>query len=161
MKKLMLAALAALAAPSQAQLPYDLQFPSGVAVAVVDWNGQPALLLWGRSRPMCEFAGVGGPYQRLAMDVRLSMFADARPCAIGASVGYDACAYGHWPAARMPASGLVLSSEAVALQHWTGCDRSTHYDVDYCPSPGWCDGCENGSNDGPQLWAAICTVRLL
>lgn len=161
MRTLLLAAVASFAAPSVAQLPYDLQFPAGVAVDVVSWNGQPALLMWGRQPVVCSFAGEG-IYQRVVLDAQLTMFVDSRNCAVGSSVGFNANAYGHLPLGRMPVGGVLFTSSPHQLRDMHQQHRMTQttYVADYCPTS-FCDGCvPRGQFDAPELWAVICTVRL-
>ncbi len=164
MRTLLLASLFALAMPAAAQpiYPYDISFPREVAISVIDWNGQPALLLWSRYSAFCAFEGPG-TFQRVALATQLTMAVDSRACAVGSSVGYNTSGYGHWPVGRMPSGGVLFSSRTVDLRNQYATLRvwPTNYEVDYCPTT-FCDGCwPYGQFDRPEMWAAICTVRLL
>lgn len=151
--------------PCRAQIipGFDMSVPD-CHFAVVDYNGQPALLLWKKpwARVVEFHQAPPPPFQRVRLDVVMAMASDSRPCAVGniASLG----AYSLEGGARLatiPASGSTISVPVTGtgMQRWSEPEFTTHFMVHYCPEY-CCGNCAPCSYDEPEFWALLCTIRL-
>ncbi len=154
---------------------YDVDLPLS-RVTVIDWSGQPALLIWGSNQHSNYAAGFRGApigVSHVALDVRLALVSDSRACAVGAQMSASPgnSSAGGFVMMSVPAGGFGMSPPQqgpVSIVDCTriprGCSSVTlplYWHIDYCPWGVWCGGCNGGAHDGPEFWALVCTVRLV